>query len=188
MFPLWLIGIGSSAKNIAKKIPLKGWLILGGVVFYFGSLWYWGNHQAGKVQAEWDESVKRGNKVVKVLKEKQVQIVKVVEIKYKDKIKVIHEKGKTIIREIPKFIPADTCELPGGFRLLHDAAATGSEPDATGLPDAATVPVRTAAETISKNYETCHATAARLVSLQEFERLRHEAYLEACKSEGIDCN
>jgi hypothetical protein len=186
--PLALIGIGSTIKNVAKKIPMKAWLIMGAVIFYIGSCWYWNSHGKNTVKAEWEASIKRGNVVVADLKRKQIQIVKVVETKYVDKVKVIHEKAKIITKEIPVYIAADTPDLPPAFRVFHDAAATGETFDASRIPDAASTPVRTATETITKNYETYQVIKARLDGLQEFYRLQQAAYQESCKSEGVVCN
>ena len=188
MLPLPLIAAWKGTQTIAKKIPMKAWLIMGAVVFYVGSCWYWNSHGKGVVQAEWDASVERGNVVVADLKRKQIQIVKVVETKYVDKVKVIHEKAKIITKEIPVYIAADTPDLPPAFRVFHDAAATGETFDASRIPDAASTPVRTATETIVKNYETYQVIKARLEGLQEFYRLQQEAYQESCKSEGVDCS
>jgi len=76
---------------------------------------------------------------------------------------------KTIIEKVPVYVKADDCPMPGGFRLLHDAAAANVEvSESTAIADAAPVPARTVAETVVSNYGTCHATAARLVGLQEW--------------------
>ena len=79
-------------------------------------------------------------------------------------------KDRIITKEIVKYEfitpPGQRCTLPGTFRLLHDAAATGQPPatEAGPLAPAAPEPVAdaTALETIGQNYATCRDTAARL--------------------------
>jgi hypothetical protein len=86
-----------------------------------------------------------------------------------EKIKVV----TSVIRErVEVYVPSDTPDLPAGWRVLHDAAATGREPDpsAAGGPDAATVPVKDAAETVAENYGACREDQERLRLLQQYVR------------------
>lgn len=119
-------------------------------------------------QADWDASIERGRKAVEELKKKQVVITTRVETVYLDKVKVIREKGRDIVKQVPIYIPADSCDLPGGFRLLHDAAATNTLPDSSKLSDAASVSVADATTTIGENYATCQEWREQLVNLQEW--------------------
>lgn len=75
---------------------------------------------------------------------------------------------KTIVKEIPRYVKADACPVPGGFRVLHDAAANGQVPDAARIPYAAPAGVADVAETVASNYGTYHEVAARLRALQEW--------------------
>ena len=74
---------------------------------------------------------------------------------------------KTLIKEIPKYVESD-CDLSGGFRVLHDAAATATLPDpsSTGA-DAAPVRAQDVAATVAENYESCRDNGRRLEALQE---------------------
>ena len=76
---------------------------------------------------------------------------------------------RDIIKEIPHYVPIDLPVLPGSFRVLHDAAARGSElpedGDSSGI-DAATVSAETLAETVVENYRACREDRARLEGLQ----------------------
>jgi hypothetical protein len=84
---------------------------------------------------------------------------------------VIKTVTQEVIREVPIYIPAATPPLPGGFRVLHDAAATGTpiDPAATSGaevrpsgPEAAApapVPVTEAAEVVIENYGAYHQLA-----------------------------
>lgn len=77
---------------------------------------------------------------------------------------------KTITKEVPVYVPSDSCPLPGGFRVLHDAAANGEIPDPASIPDAAIVPAQDAAATVAENYGTCRETAQRLTDLQAWAK------------------
>ena len=83
---------------------------------------------------------------------------------------VIRTVTKTIIKEVPTYVQATACPLPGGFRVLHDAAANGEVPDPARVADAAAVPARDAAVTVAENYGTCRENATRLSGLQEWVR------------------
>ena len=82
---------------------------------------------------------------------------------------------QTIIKEVPIYVKAADCPMPGGFRVLHDAAADGQLPDAARIPDAATVPAQDVATSITENYGTCRENAARLTGLQEWVRAQADA-------------
>lgn len=76
---------------------------------------------------------------------------------------------RDLVREVDRYVPSDLAVLPGSFRVLHDAAATGNAlPDATdsGGADAATVGAQDLAETLIVNYEECRIDQDRLRALQ----------------------
>jgi hypothetical protein len=77
---------------------------------------------------------------------------------------------KEIIREVQVRVPVDAPPLPGGWRVLHDAAATGVPPAPPGGPDEAPVPAAAAAETVVENYGVCRDTADQLEKLQQWVR------------------
>ncbi|MBA0399029.1 hypothetical protein D7U83_04040 [Stenotrophomonas maltophilia] len=98
---------------------------------------------------------------------------------YVDRVQLVHERGDTIVKEVPIYVTANAdaaCVVPAGFVQLHDTAASGS-PTAgpAGNPDApaAATPLSVVAETVASNYATCHATAAQVVALQELARELH---------------
>jgi len=125
-----------------------------------------GRHE---VQALWDAQVKAAELQV-LQEEKRLQ-------KAANKIatQVLASAAKEhviyrdIIKEIPHYAPTDLPVLPGSFRVLHDAAASGTElpedGDSAGI-DAATVSVETLAETVVENYRACREDRARLEGLQ----------------------
>lgn len=116
-------------------------------------------------KAELKEQVKQSA----VLAQKRVVVTTQVVTKYVDRIKLVEREGAEVIRYVEKLIPANTPDLPSGFRVLHDAAALGQlplSPTATDGPPE--VPVTVAAETIATNYQTCRLNIEQLKSLQDW--------------------
>ena len=91
-------------------------------------------------------------------------------VKYVDRLQVVAGRTKTIIKEVPVYVPADSADLPAGFRVLHDAAATGELPDPARIADAAPVAAQDAAATVIDNYGACHANAEQVTALQDWIR------------------
>lgn len=83
-------------------------------------------------------------------------------------------KTHTITREIIRYEsttpPAQRCALPGAWRLLHDAAATGQPATAETGPlvtaEAAPVADAAALATVGANYATCREVIAQLEGWQ----------------------
>ena len=102
-----------------------------------------------------------------------IQSATVTVTQYVDRERVIREKGETIIKEVPRYVPiqADAaCVVPRGFVRLHDAAAAGAVPDSDpGDADAAAsgVALSAVAGTVAGNYTDSHANSAQLMSLQQ---------------------
>lgn len=161
----------------AAIAPYLLWIKLGALALLIALVWWqiaaYGSRRYGAgeaaVQAKWDESVRRGEKELARLKAAAGKITIQKETVYVDRIKVIREKGDAIVRAVPVFVPAGAAELPGGFRLLHDAAASGvAIPAAAGIADAAPVDAQAAAFTVLGNYAEYHVVAERLISLQDW--------------------
>lgn len=101
------------------------------------------------------------------LKRKQQEVSERVVVKYRDRVQIVREQGEEVIREVEKFVPIDSCHLPGGWRLLHDAAALGLSIPPEGT-DATPVPAQDAARTVGENYSICRQDQERLRALQEW--------------------
>ncbi len=170
------------------KIPWQVLACAGLVLFQVLFGWYWYEKGSDAVQKKWDQSISRGSAIVEKLKSGQGQVTTKIEYVYRDRVKVIHEEGKTITKLVPHYIPAGTCELPGGFRVLHDAAVTGTIPEAPGRVDEAPVPVETAAITITENYTTCREAIADLEGMRTWAAQQYQLYLDQCKQRGVACN
>lgn len=128
------------------------------------------NLGADHVQAKWDaekaalaqEAVKRERKDQSVADAVGAKVVAEA-----TKERVVY---KTLIKEIPKYVESD-CSLSAGFRVLHDAAATGTMPDTSSTgTDAAPVSAKDVAEVTVENYEACRDNERRLGALQEIIR------------------
>lgn len=162
----WLFAIG----KFLKAIPWWGYAL----VALFVAVWLFGSwrYNAGQAstQARWDAAVAAQAAADAKLGTQQAEVTERVVTSYVDRIKVVREKGKTIIQEVPRYVSATDCPLSPGFRVFHDAAAAGEVPDPAAVADAAPVPAATAAETVAGNYGTCHETEQRLISLQEWVR------------------
>lgn len=140
------------------------WLALAALaVALFGAGWLKG---AASVQSDWDDAnAKQAKKTAETVVKQAEATVEVV-TKYVDRVKVVREKGETITKEVSVYVPVDSCPLSGGFRLLHDAAATNTLPETARIPDAPPVGAQDLATTVSGNYLACHEIREQLISLQ----------------------
>lgn len=83
-------------------------------------------------------------------------------------------KERIITREVTRYVQVvpvvDRCTLPGQWRLLHDAAATGEPPSSPSLDDAGSTPIEDAAalETVAENYQACREWRGQLIGLQRY--------------------
>lgn len=173
---------------IGIKIPWQVFACAGVVVLL--SLVGYKLYDLGRdhTQAKWDASIERGKAIVADLKSKQGSITIGSEVRIVEVTKTIREKGRVIRQEIPVYIPQDTANLPGGFRLLHDAAATNSIPSTSEIPNAFSVSVREATDTITKNYTTCNLAISELKELRAWVSEQGRAYLEECSKSGVHCS
>ena len=125
---------------------------------------------AAHVQAKWDAvTVKQSLQVARVEKAQAEATVKVV-TKFVDRVRVVKETGATLTKEVVRYVPSDSCSLPAGWRVLHDAAARSEPADPAGNADAPPVAAQDAAATVIDNYSACHANAEQLVALQDWVR------------------
>lgn len=150
MFPLIVSPLATFAVFSAAAIA-----IVGGA--------YFKGRQDGR-EALLASQLQAAGQVVK----RQDKVTERVVVEYRDVVKVVKEKGEEVIREVEKLVPADGCVLDGGFRVLHDAAADGALPGASGRAHGSAAPVEqiAAAETVAGNYLVCHQNAEQLKALQ----------------------
>jgi hypothetical protein len=145
------------------------WLALASLVAASAG-WGW-VRGARSVQADWD--AERAAQTITVLRVQaaQAQVTERVVTQYVDRVRIVREQADAIIREVPVHVPAK-CDpdgrLPAGWRVLHDAAASGRLADAARAADAQPVAPDAAAETVARNYGTCRETAEQLTALQQW--------------------
>ncbi len=159
-----------------RLIPAWVWvaLLLVGAGLWYGSTRY--NAGEGSKQAEWDAAVERGQAELARLRAESGKITIQTETVYVDRVRTIREKGDEVIREIPVYIPADSPDLAGNWRLFHAAAVgEGPLPDPAGLTDAVPVGAQAFAATVAANYARFNENAARLTALQSWVRAQCRA-------------
>ena len=151
--------------------PWVMWLALA-ILVTAATGWGWVKG-AASVQAEWN--AERAAQTITVLRVKvaQAEVTERVVTQYVDRVRIVRETADAIIREVPVYVPAQ-CDpdgrLPAGWRVLHDAAASGQPADPARTADAQPVAPDAAAETVTRNYGTCRETAEQLTALQQWVR------------------
>ncbi len=126
---------------------------------------------ADQVHAEWDAAVLKQNLTTARVQKKQAEVTTEVVTKYIDRVKVVHDKGDVIIKEVPVYVKNDVdVVLSGGFRVLHDSAASNTVPDPASVANAPSVSAQDVATTIATNYRQYFELATQLEALQEWVR------------------
>ncbi|MFN4063017.1 MAG: hypothetical protein ACK4JA_02395 [Parazoarcus communis] len=143
-------------------------VLLAAALFGFG--WIKG---ASHVQAQWDAAVQQQALQTAAIRERQAQATVKVVTQYVDRVRIVREKGETIIKEVPVYVSVQAdaaCTINRGFVRLHDAAAAGELPEPARDSDAAAagLALSAVAGTIAANYQTCHENAEQLRALQEW--------------------
>ena len=145
-------------------------VLLAAALFGFG--WIKG---AGHAQTQWDAAVQQQTLQATAIRERQALATVKVVTEYVDSVRIVREKGDTIIKEVPVYVPVQAdaaCTINSGFVRLHDAAAAGELPEPARDADAAAagIALSTVAGTFAANYQTCHENAEQLSALQAWVR------------------
>ena len=130
---------------------------------------------ASHVQVQWDAAIQQQTLRVAAVRERQAEATVKVVTQYVDRVRFVREKGDTIIKEVPVYVPVQAdaaCTINRGFVRLHDAAAAGELPEPARDADAASagIALSAVAGTLTANYQTCHENAVQLRALQEWAR------------------
>lgn len=142
------------------------------VVALIGFGWLKG---AEHVQGKWDAAVQQQTLQAATVRQRQAEATVKVVTQYVDRVRVVREKGDTIIKEVPVYVPVQAdaaCTINRGFVRLHDAAAAGRLPEPAGGSDAsaAGIALSAVAGTVIANYQACHENAEQLRALQAWGR------------------
>jgi len=126
---------------------------------------------AGHVQAQWDAAAQQQTLKAAAIRQRQAEATVKVVTQYVDRVRIVREKGDTIIKEVPVYVPVQAdaaCTINRGFVRLHDAAAAGELPETARDADAAPagLALSAVAGTVAANYQTCHENAEQLRALQ----------------------
>ena len=126
---------------------------------------------ASHVQAQWDAAIQQQALQTAAIRERQSQATVKVVTQYVDRVRIVREKGETIIKEVAVYVPVQAdaaCTINRGFVRLHDAAAAGDLPEPARDADAAAtgIALSAVAGTVAANYQTCHENAEQLTALQ----------------------
>ena len=103
----------------------------------------------------------------------QQQIATKTDIIYRDRIKTIYLKGKTIEKIIPHYITKDDnafCSINTGFVHLHNAAWGNATPGTASESDRqpSGISLTELADTTTHNATACHAWREQALGLREF--------------------
>lgn len=142
-----------------------------------GAMWYYGNTRyvdgQADIQAKWDKELQRQ-------KENSHKISVGVITKYVDRIKVIHEKGDTIIKKVPVYVTRkddSKCTVNRGFVSLWNSSNKGLLPATSRTVNAepSAVKLSDIASQHSREVGICKVTEQTLVSLQAWVREEYKA-------------
>lgn len=140
---------------------------LGSLLLATGAGWQLrGDHQAGQ-RLDQVEQVQKASVAVQDVVDHQAQDHAEQSTRQAQKDRVIY---KEVIRYEIVTQPAGRCNLPGTWRVRHDAAATGDLPESPSLADAAAEPVADAAAlaTVADNYTACRGYIDQVAGWQAF--------------------
>lgn len=167
MAPLWTMA--------AARLPVQLVLVAAvGVAALVG--WRYGEHRAVlRYEARLAQQAQAAQDAMRRLAAARDAAAAQVVTQYVDRVQVVRERGKEIIKEVAVYVPMDAgCDLPGAWRVLHDAAARGRLPQPADAADAAPASAHDAARTVAHNYSACHETAQQLTALQDWVRQMQE--------------
>ena len=153
------------------------WIAIAAVAIAAGGFcWIKGNEHG--TQKLLDYQAKQAVENIRIAAARE-KIVTVTEIEYRDRIKVIYQKGATITKEIPVYVTkADDagCTVPIGFVREYNAAWAGAPAGSPAESDrgASSVPLSSVAEAVAEAATTCLAYKAQRDGLIQFYRAQQK--------------
>lgn len=146
-------------------------MMVGGVYLYGGY----------GVQKYWLEQVEKQKEEIARIEKESQQVTEKIVVEYKEKIKVVKEKGDVIIQKVPEYITKESdtkCVIPNSFVVLHDLAAKNEVPDSSRAVDegASAVKLSDVARTVTINYNNYHQLTEQLKALQDWVKQQEKVY------------
>lgn len=152
---------------------LPWWSKYAAIAALLAAVWLHGFVKGGdRVERAWEAQRVADERVYTDGVVRAAKVADRVVYQYIDRYRTVVERGKTIVKEVPKYVTveaASRCVVPNGFVWLHDAATGQAVLPATPerADDPATgVDLATVATTVGENYTTCSATREQLIALQ----------------------
>ncbi len=165
----WLIRlVGRSNFTLTA---LVGALLAGSAVWHFQTMRYSGKlAHAEAALATYQAHIATAQAQ---LTEAQAKVVTKVEVQYRDRIKVVKEKGETIIKEVPIYVTEKDAARFGvnfGFVRLYNAAFTGEYTGASAESDRqpAGLPLTELGEVNAFNASVCRQWREQALGWKEF--------------------
>lgn len=152
-------------------IPLQAKLI-GGALALAGAFYFGYEFRNGQVAKEVVKTITKTEVKKEIVRERAASA----EVKYITKYIHIRDKQDAIIKKIPEYVPYNSGDLPHGFGVLHDAAASGEDSSTIGSPDGTPIKAQVAIETITGNYGICNSEMNKLEALQDYVKTIQEQY------------
>lgn len=155
------------------SFALKYWKPLAVVAVALALLAIGWSSGAAHVQDKWDAEKQAQALAAAQTGQHQAEATVQVVTEYVDKIKVVRERGATIIKEVPVYVNAQAdadCIINAGFVRLHDAAAGNTIPGPSRVADAAPsgVALSTVATTVADNYQGCRENIEQIIAWQQW--------------------
>jgi hypothetical protein len=155
---------------------LRYWKLAALAVVVLAALAYgeWKGHKGGaERQALWDAAAtaeaQQRRALEAELEAARAKVTVKVVTETVEVIRTVKVKGDTIVKQVPVYVPSDAPDLPGGFRLLYDAAARNEPlPDAPGDFQAEPVSAQTVAAGTAENFGACHGELAKFRGLWDW--------------------
>ena len=143
-----------------------------------GGVYLYGGYGVNKY---WLDQVKKQKEEIARIEKESQQVTEKIVVQYKEKVKVVKEKGDVIIQKVPEYITKESdtkCIVPNSFVVLHDSAAKNEVPDSTKGVDegASTVKLSDVARTVTINYNNYHQLTEQLKALQDWVKQQEKVY------------
>ena len=127
----------------------------------------------------YQRAVKEQKNAIAKITKIQTKVIKQIETVYVPKLKVIHEVGKTIYKEVPVYVtPANDrqCTINNGFVRLWNYANQSVPPTVSSTDeDASKVKLSEVAAEHAREAELCNANTEQLIGLIKQVKALHAA-------------